>query len=1460
MVSCDPDSDGYTEFTLHDADLAITGGDPALTVTYHYTYLDAQTDENELLDPFVNINPYDDRVWARVESTTTSCYAIVELLLEVRDSPVLTEPTPYRLCDGDGDGFEVFDLNAKRSEVLNGLDPLRYDLYFYQQEQDAIDAGMAALTAPDFSLAIGNPGSYTNATPNSQTIYVLGVGTAANTTPNNGASGCYDIVPLQLIVDPAPTAVEPADYRLCDDELNGSTPTDQISTFDLTTRDLEVSGGVPGLLVTWFETPADEAADLPIAVPGAYQNISNAQTVVARLSNGFGCRDLVTLTLVVESLPTPAQPEPLELCDQGGGFAEFDLSLRTAEIINGEPGVVVRYFPERALAEAGGPGEIIAPFLYTNDDPFSDSVWARVENVSTDCYALVELQLIVVPLPDAPDATFMDPYLVCDLDGDGQAIFDLTAQDASVYGAQDPGDFLPVTYYTDLVAAQAGANPIDPAGAFPSAGQPIWVRLESAVTGCVRITEFQLEVGAFPVHGSPLDLEACDDELNGSTGDDGVSTFDLTQNTPLILGGDPTLTVLYYASQGDLDNDIPIAAPGAYQNVVVPQQEIFVSIAGQNSCRAAESFFITVLPNPEPVQPSPLFGCDVDNDGITQFDLDSKIAEIQGGDPTLAVTFHETRLDAVNGQYALTSPYQNIVLFNQTLYVRAAFAAPPAGTGCYTVLEMELVVAQSPELPQDLPDLTACDQGGFHEFNLRENEDLVLGGQDPDDFTVTYHLSRADAEAGTPFIAQPESYTNTSNPQTIWVRLADTASGCYKVGSFDLVVTEGLPITDPEPWAKCDDLGVPFDGTALFDLTSRNAEITNGVLTQGVHYFETEQDAQEGQNPIDPDTAYANTSNPQVLYVRVEDSNSGCIAYTTLTISVVANPSPVAPDPIELCDVTVIVPPGPYDETELFDLTVREAQILNGNGWTLGYYESYDDAVNQNAEIVAPELTAYQNTSNPQTIYVRTTNAASLCFEIVELELIVNPLPDDTAVVSPYILCAPDDSEIGVFNLETKVGEILGGQPQPPFAVSFYLDPADAESGDNAIVNTTAHQNKDANNDPINPQLIYTGILNTETGCYIGGLQSFELIVQRGAVAVAPAEPFVICDNVAPSDGFAEFDLGDLSSQQVSDLRAGILAGQDPAVYEITFHETVGSAEAGAPAIAFPYTNIINPQRIYARVTNTANPFSPQCYAVAEVILKVEQLPEVLLEGEYRLCVDENGNPIAEEEGSPSPPVIDTGLDPALYSFVWELDGMILVGENGPSIIALQGGAYTVSYTELATGCEGTAGTTVTVSSPPFTYGASLLNGAFAGNHIIEATATGDGTYVYQLDDGPFQDSNIFENVDPGAHTITIKDIYGCGSVTLEVGVIDYPPYFTPNADGYHDTWNIIGIATGDPAARIYIFDRFGKLLKQLSPLGPGWDGTYGGSLMPSSDYWFRVEYTEDGAAKEFKGHFTLKR
>jgi gliding motility-associated-like protein len=195
------------------------------------------------------------------------------------------------------------------------------------------------------------------------------------------------------------------------------------------------------------------------------------------------------------------------------------------------------------------------------------------------------------------------------------------------------------------------------------------------------------------------------------------------------------------------------------------------------------------------------------------------------------------------------------------------------------------------------------------------------------------------------------------------------------------------------------------------------------------------------------------------------------------------------------------------------------------------------------------------------------------------------------------------------------------------------------------------------------------------------------------------------------------------------------------------------------------------------------------------------------------------------------------------------------------TLVATKGGVYSVLAEDRTTGCSVTKSTTVTVSSPPFNTRAEVTSDAFASTHTIEVFAEGFGNYQYKLDNGVFQEDPIFRNVLPGTHTVVVTDTNGCGTVRLaDIVVIDYPRFVTPNGDGFNDTWNIKEISIISPDAKVYIFDRFGKLLRELDPNGPGWDGTYNGNPLPSSDYWFRIDYTEDNISKEFKGHFTLKR
>ena len=150
---------------------------------------------------------------------------------------------------------------------------------------------------------------------------------------------------------------------------------------------------------------------------------------------------------------------------------------------------------------------------------------------------------------------------------------------------------------------------------------------------------------------------------------------------------------------------------------------------------------------------------------------------------------------------------------------------------------------------------------------------------------------------------------------------------------------------------------------------------------------------------------------------------------------------------------------------------------------------------------------------------------------------------------------------------------------------------------------------------------------------------------------------------------------------------------------------------------------------------------------------------------------------------------------------------------------------------------------------------------AFTDNQIITVIATATGNYLYQLDSGPKQTSPVFENVSNGLHSVTVSDGNGCGIPITEdnILVIKHPKFFTPNGDNFNDTWKISGLGSNSDTL-IYIYDRYGKLLKQIAADGPGWDGTYLGVPLPADDYWFTIDYNENSIIKKFKAHFSLKR
>jgi gliding motility-associated-like protein len=141
-------------------------------------------------------------------------------------------------------------------------------------------------------------------------------------------------------------------------------------------------------------------------------------------------------------------------------------------------------------------------------------------------------------------------------------------------------------------------------------------------------------------------------------------------------------------------------------------------------------------------------------------------------------------------------------------------------------------------------------------------------------------------------------------------------------------------------------------------------------------------------------------------------------------------------------------------------------------------------------------------------------------------------------------------------------------------------------------------------------------------------------------------------------------------------------------------------------------------------------------------------------------------------------------------------------------------------------------------------------------DNSIHILVSGIGDFEYSIDGTNYQTEPVFEHLATGSYEVHVRDKTDCSAVIKEVLLLMYPNFFTPNADGFNDYWNIKYTAQ-EPNMKIYIFDRYGKLLRSLSPLEVGWDGNYHGRPMPSTDYWFLV-IRED--KREHRGHFTLKR
>lgn len=440
---------------------------------------------------------------------------------------------------------------------------------------------------------------------------------------------------------------------------------------------------------------------------------------------------------------------------------------------------------------------------------------------------------------------------------------------------------------------------------------------------------------------------------------------------------------------------------------------------------------------------------------------------------------------------------------------------------------------------------------------------------------------------------------------------------------------------------------------------------------------------------------------------------------------------------------------------------------------------------------------------------VEATLIGTTCIATGEIE--IDYAPEILSTNTTLLQCDDNSDGISIFNL-TKADNIVKNNVSSIVNEGYYLTLTDAQNKANKITAPNNYTNTADN------QIVYARIEN-QYGCY----KTPQVTLQIAATSITDPDPFSTCDRDDVQDGLYQFDL---NAQVTPQIISGL-----PNSLTVNYYATANEALTETNPLQNIFKNTTpNNQTIYARIVN-----GPDCYDVVPVKLVVNTFNPPNFENESAyLCKNTQ---------------ITLSVATGFSSYLWSN------GETSNSTLITALGDYSVTVKDV-NGCEKTKNFKVILSEPAVITNAVVKD--FSGNaNLVLIEYTGAGNYEFSLDGLTFQDDPLFTGLATGSYNAIARDKNGCGlSNPFLLYVLDYPRFFTPNGDGYNDLW-VIEDSNVLPNYTIHIFDRYGKLLKEMNQNSSGWNGIFNGQQLPSDDYWFTLIFVD---GKSVKGHFSLKR
>ncbi|MEK8180168.1 T9SS type B sorting domain-containing protein [Flavobacterium buctense] len=666
-------------------------------------------------------------------------------------------------------------------------------------------------------------------------------------------------------------------------------------------------------------------------------------------------------------------------------------------------------------------------------------------------------------------------------------------------------------------------------------------------------------------------------------------------------------------------------------------------------------------------------------------------------------------------------------------------------------------------------------------------------------------------------------------------------NGCGLYSEAATLTTLALPVvTASISLIQCDD---DTDAISVFNLTQKNDVISANYLNETFSYYTNTLAANTEDSAFEITTPLNYTSGNAVVYARIENSD-GCFRVTqiNLVVSVTQIPANFVIPNQYLCDDYLDAINDDYDGISgPFNFTGIQNSLaaILPNNTTIKFYKTEADFLAETDaagnSLAIANIANYRNIGFPnlQKIWVRVDSTIdNSCFGFKTFDVVVESLPVAYPVNANNLIRSCDDNQDGVFGFDSSgiQAAVLNGQtgvnvtyfradgsPILPFTNPYFV------TGSETITIRVSNNTTQTGGQP----------------CY--DEVTLQFIVDDLPEAFAVPTPLTTtCDdevNSIDQNGLFDFDTSGFLSAII-----GTQTGMNVYYYD---ENNVLIPSAIPNQLPNPFRTAT--QNVTVVVENSIN---NTCTAQVIIPFVVNPTPKIDQEESIIICIPDTQALI--DAG-----IVD-GTPIANYTYQWYFNNAIMPGQTGYSITVSSPGVYSVTVTNTF-GCNKTR--IITVSGSEIATVESIEVIDLSEINSISVIVSGLGDYEYALNDinGPYQDIGFFNNVPIGLYQLYIRDKNGCGLLgPIEIPVLGIPKYFTPNGDGFHDYWNVKGVSLlSNTNSIIYIFDRYGKLLKQLSAFSAGWDGTYNGNQMPADDYWYSIQF-EDG--RSIKGHFTLKR